>query len=306
MSDFETVIGLEVHVQLATKTKMFSGATCAFGQEPNTQVEPVSLGLPGSLPVINDHAVDLALKAALALGCDIHRRSKFDRKHYFYPDLPKGYQISQFDEPYCTGGGARVFLEDGSEKFIKLTRIHMEEDAGKLVHQDGGPWSEVDLNRAGTPLCEIVSEPDMCSPFEAYAFLFELRRAMKYCGVSDCEMQEGSLRCDANVSIRPKGQAELGTKVEVKNLNSFRAVEAAIAYEIEQQTALYRAGRYAEVVQETKLWDPNAKVTRSMRGKETSADYRYFPCPDLPPLDISDERLNAVRAEMPELPIARE
>lgn len=306
MSDYEAVIGLEVHVQLATRTKLFSAATCAFGREPNTQVDPVSLGLPGSLPVLNDHALDLALRAALALGCEVHERSRFDRKHYFYPDLPKGYQTSQYDEPYCTGGGVRIRLDDGTDKVVRLTRIHMEEDAGKLIHQEGGTCSEVDLNRAGTPLCEIVSEPDIRSPAEAYAYLYELRRAMKYCGVSDCEMQEGSLRCDANVSIRPRGDMALGTKVEVKNLNSFRAVEAAIACEIEAQIGLHRAGRYAEVVQETKLWDPDARVTRSMRGKEGSADYRYFPCPDLPGVVVTAARLDAVRATLPELPIVRE
>ncbi len=306
MSGFETVIGLEVHVQLATQTKIFTSATHIFGQEPNTQVDAVTIGLPGSLPVLNEDAVDLAIRAALAIDATVHEVSKFDRKHYFYPDLPKGYQITQFDEPYCTNGTISIELKDGSNKDIGVTRIHMEEDAGKLVHQAQGAYSEVDLNRAGTPLCEIVSEPDMRSPEEAYAYLYELKRAIKYSGVSDCEMQEGSLRCDANVSIRPIGQEEFGTKVEVKNLNSFRAVEAAIAYEVQNQTALYQAGRYAEVVQETKLWDPDNKVTKSMRGKEGSADYRYFPDPDLPPLVISTDRIDAIRAALPEFPHKRE
>lgn len=306
MSTFEAVIGLEVHVQLATQTKMFSPASCVFGREPNSQVEPVSLGLPGALPVINDRAVDLAVAAGLALGCTIHPHSRFDRKHYFYPDLPKGYQISQYDHPYATGGLVEIDLPDGSTRSIGLTRIHMEEDAGKLIHQEAGAYSEVDLNRAGTPLCEIVSEPDLRSPTEAYLFLIELKRALKYCAVSDCEMQEGSLRCDANVSIRPRGQQTLGTKVEIKNLNSFRSVEAAITYELNQQIALTTAGRAGEIVQETKLWDPDLKVTRSMRGKEGAADYRYFPEPDLPPLAIAAGRLERIRAGLPELPRARQ
>jgi aspartyl-tRNA(Asn)/glutamyl-tRNA(Gln) amidotransferase subunit B len=306
MSEYEIVIGLEVHVQLATRTKIFAGATCIFGQEPNTQVDPMSGGLPGSLPVINDTAVDLAIKAALAIEAEIQPFSKFDRKHYFYPDMPHNYQITQYDEPYCLRGKVAIDLADGSEKVVGVTRIHMESDAGKLVHQDGGPWSEIDLNRAGAPLCEIVSEPDLRSSAEAYAYLIELKKAMKYAGVSDCEMQEGSLRCDANVSVRPCGQAVFGTKVEIKNLNSFRAVEAAIDYEAAHQIALHQAGRYGEVVQETKLWDPDGKVTRSMRGKEGAADYRYFPEPDLPPLRIPLERIERLRAEMPEAPRARQ
>ncbi|NRA40260.1 MAG: Asp-tRNA(Asn)/Glu-tRNA(Gln) amidotransferase subunit GatB [Planctomycetes bacterium] len=302
--EFETIIGLEVHVQLQTKTKMFTGATHQFGREPNSQVDVVSMGLPGSLPVINDVAVTLAVKAGLAIEAKIHNFSKFDRKHYFYPDSPRGYQITQMDDPYCTDGSVEIELNDGSKKVIGVTRIHMEDDAGKLVHQS--TYSEVDLNRAGTPLCEIVSEPDMRHSSEAYAYLVELKRLMKYAGVSDCEMQEGSLRCDANVSIRPYGQKEFGTKVEVKNLNSFRAVEAAINYEVQNQTALKKAGRYDdEVKQVTKLWDPDNKVTKDMRGKEGAADYRYFPEPDLPPLFISDERVQEIKATMPEMPKAR-
>ncbi|TVR45910.1 MAG: Asp-tRNA(Asn)/Glu-tRNA(Gln) amidotransferase subunit GatB [Planctomycetota bacterium] len=303
--ELEVVIGLEVHVQLATRTKLFSGVTCAFGQEPNTQVDVVSLGLPGSLPVLNQRAVELAFRAGLALGCDLHLVSRFDRKHYGYPDLPKGYQISQYEAPYCTGGGVQIHTAQWGTRFIPLTRIHMEEDAGKLVHQERGPFSEVDLNRAGTPLIEIVSEPALRSPAEAHAYLSELRRILRWCGVGDCEMQEGSLRCDANVSIRPVGESRLGTKVEIKNLNSFRGIEASLAFEIEQQSALWRAGRYAEVVQATKLWDPDAKVTQVMRTKEEEADYRYFPDPDLPPVVVSQETLDAWRAALPELPAVR-
>jgi aspartyl-tRNA(Asn)/glutamyl-tRNA(Gln) amidotransferase subunit B len=306
MSAYETVIGLEVHCQLKTKTKMFCGATTVFGREPNSQVDTLTLGLPGALPVVNATAVELAITAAIALGGEVQVHSKFDRKHYFYPDLPKGYQITQYDEPYCRGGGVWVEFSDGAEKHFPLTRIHMEEDAGKLIHQDQGQWSEVDLNRAGVPLIEIVSQPDLRTAQEAYLYLMELKRILKWVKVSDCEMQEGSLRCDANISIRPLGQQEFGTRVEVKNLNSFRSVEAAIEYEASAQVALHKAGRYHEVVQETKLWDPDLKVTRPMRSKEQAADYRYFPDPDLTPLIISAERISSVRAAMPELPRARE
>jgi aspartyl-tRNA(Asn)/glutamyl-tRNA(Gln) amidotransferase subunit B len=306
MTEFEPVIGLEVHCQLDTATKMFCGATTVFGREPNSQVDPVSLGLPGSLPVINARAVELAIRAALAVGATVQEHSKFDRKHYFYPDLPKGYQITQYDQPYCLGGGVTISLASGATKFIGLIRIHMEEDAGKLIHQDHGAWSEVDLNRAGVPLIEIVTLPVICSSAEAYSYLTELKRSLRWVGVSDCEMQEGSLRCDANVSVRPVGQTTFGTRVEIKNLNSFRSVESAIDYEISNQIALIRAGRGSEIVQETKLWDPDLKVTRAMRGKENAADYRYFPDPDLPPLHIPAARTSSIRATMPELPRARE
>jgi len=304
-SEYEPVIGLEVHCQLKTVTKMFCGATTGFGREPNSQVDTVTLGLPGVLPVVNAKAVELAVRAALAVGGAVQARSKFDRKHYFYPDLPKGYQISQWDEPYCVGGAVRIDMDYGSRD-ITLIRIHIEEDAGKLIHQDAGPWSEVDLNRAGAPLIEIVSQPEIRSPAEAYAYLVELKRALRWVGASDCEMQEGSLRCDANVSVRPKGREKFGTRVEIKNLNSFRAVEAAIEFEIRNQVALCRAGREGEIKQVTKLWDPDAKVTRLMREKEDGADYRYFPDPDLPPLLIPRERLDQIAMSMPELPRLRE
>ena len=304
--EYEAVIGLEVHCQLATQSKMFCGATTVFGREPNSQVDTVTLGLPGALPVINGHAVELAIKAGLAIGGSIQQHSVFDRKHYFYPDLPKGYQITQFALPYCLGGTIHILQPDGTEKIINVTRIHMEEDAGKLIHQDNGPWSEVDLNRAGVPLIEIVSDPDLRTAAEAYAYLTELKRTLKWVGVSDCEMQEGSLRCDANVSIRPKNQPHFGTRVEIKNLNSFKAVESAIEHEIAQQVALHRAGRYSEIFQCTKLWDPDQKTTRLMRSKEDAADYRYFPDPDLPPLEISPARVAAVQKDMPELPRPRE
>jgi aspartyl-tRNA(Asn)/glutamyl-tRNA(Gln) amidotransferase subunit B len=303
---YEAVIGLEVHCQLKTRTKMFTGAGNIFGDAPNAQIDPTVLGLPGALPVANARAVELAVRAALAVGGRVQEHSKFDRKHYFYPDLPKGYQISQYDEPYCLGGTVMAELEDGTVKPIRLTRIHMEEDAGKLVHQERGPFSEVDLNRAGVPLIEIVSEPELRSAAEAYGYLLELRRALRWVGVSDCEMQEGSLRCDANVSVRPVGQEKFGTRIEIKNLNSFRAVEAAITYEIGRQVALCRAGRQAEIVQTTVLWDPDQKCTKVMRGKEDAADYRYFPDPDLPPLHLPAAQVDAIRAAMPELPRARQ
>ena len=303
---YDIVIGLEVHVQLATRTKLFCGCSTEFGRPPNTQTCPVCVGHPGTLPVMNRRAFELSLRTAVALNCQIAPLTRWDRKQYYYPDLPKGYQISQYDEPYCLGGAVRAELADGSARDIGLIRIHMEEDAGKLVHQDAGPWSEVDLNRAGVPLIEIVSLPEIRSPAEAHAYLMELRRVLRWVGVSDCEMQEGTLRCDANVSVRPRGETRLGTRVEIKNLNSFRNVEAAITYEIARQSGLCRAGRGAEIVQATVLWDPDAKVTRAMRSKEDAADYRYFPDPDLPPLHLPAARVEAIRAAMPELPAARQ
>ncbi|MEK7414999.1 MAG: Asp-tRNA(Asn)/Glu-tRNA(Gln) amidotransferase subunit GatB [Planctomycetota bacterium] len=300
------MIGLEVHCQLKTRTKMFTGAGNVFGLEPNTQIDPTVLGLPGALPVANALAIELAVRAAIAVGGRVAEHSKFDRKHYFYPDLPKGYQISQYDEPYCIGGTVMAELDDGTIKPVELIRIHMEEDAGKLVHQAHGAFSEVDLNRAGVPLIEIVTKPEIHSAQEAYAYLVELRRALRWVGASDCEAQEGSLRCDANVSVRPKGEQKLGTRVEVKNLNSFRNVEAAIEFEIRRQVALCRAGRVAEIVQVTMLWDPDRKTTQVMRGKENAADYRYFPDPDLPPLHLPAARVDAIRANLPELPRPRQ
>ena len=304
--NWEVVIGLETHAQLQTKSKIFSGSSIAFGAAPNVQASAVDIALPGVLPVLNREAVVCAIKFGLAVGAQIAPRSVFARKNYFYPDLPKGYQISQYDEPYCLGGSVRAELADGSHRDIGLIRIHMEEDAGKLVHQERGPFSEVDLNRAGVPLVEIVSLPEIHSAAEAFAFLTELRRTLRWVGVSDCEMQEGTLRCDANVSVRPVGQQKLGTRVEIKNLNSFRNVEAAITYEIGRQTGLCRAGRTAEIVQTTALWDPDAKCTRIMRSKEDAADYRYFPDPDLPPLHLPTARVAEIGAQMPELPRVRQ
>ena len=254
MTEFEVVIGLEVHVQPATKSKLFAGVSHDFGWFPQQLGRPGCNGVARFMPVLNEYAAELA-PAAVALGCEVHERSVFDRKHYFYPDSPRNYQISQYDQPYCTGGGVTIVDAEG-EKFLPLTRIHMEDDAGKLVHQDGGAYSEVDLNRAGTPLIEIVSEPDMRSAADAYAYLVA-EACSEIC--SDCEMQEGSLRCDANVSVRPVGAAEFGTKVEIKNLNSFRAVEAAIQFEADQQMALHRAGRAGEIVQETNFGTPIKK-----------------------------------------------
>jgi aspartyl-tRNA(Asn)/glutamyl-tRNA(Gln) amidotransferase subunit B len=298
---FEPVIGLEVHVQLSTVSKIFCGCSTAYGAPPNTQICPICLGYPGSLPMLNAAAVDLAVRAALALGCEIHPRSIFARKHYFYPDLPKGYQISQFDRPLATGGALAIRLDDGSSKTVRVTRVHLEEDAGKSTHAAGG--TRVDFNRCGTPLIEIVSEPDLASPREAYLYLSTLKQTLEYLDVSDCNMEEGSLRCDANVSIRRQGETALSTKTEVKNVNSFRYVEAALAFEIERQTKLVERGE--PVVHETLLWDSANGEARPMRSKEMSHDYRYFPEPDLEPLDIDPARLAAIRSELPEAPAAR-
>jgi len=296
-SAFELVVGLEVHVQLATDTKIFCGCATAFGAPPNTNVCPVCLGLPGALPVLNARAVELAARAALALGCTVHPFSVFARKNYFYPDLPKGYQISQFDQPLATGGGV-----DAAGSVVRITRVHMEEDAGKSLHDRVPGATAIDLNRAGTPLVEIVSEPDIRSPGQAGSFLRTLKQLMEYAEVSDVSMEEGSLRVDANVSARPHGAARLGTKTEVKNLNSFSAVERAIAVEFERQSALLAAGGVVE--QQTMLWDERSSTVRPARSKEESHDYRYFPEPDLPPLVLADGWLDAVRASLPELPSA--
>ena len=305
LAKYEPVIGLEVHVQLLTNTKAFCGCSNQFGAPPNTHVCPVCLGLPGALPVLNERAVEFATLAALALNCQVNERSIFARKNYFYPDLPKGYQISQFDKPLAEHGWIEVPTPNGTKR-IGITRLHMEEDAGKSIH-DGFPDSAtrtyVDLNRCGTPLIEIVSEPDIRTPDEAYEYLTRLKEILLYTAVSDCNMEEGSLRCDANVSVRPRGQEKFGTKAEVKNVNSFRFIRAALEYEIERQVELIEGG--GRVVQETRLWNASEGRTYSMRSKEQAHDYRYFPEPDLPPLIVTAERIAEIAKQMPELPEAR-
>ena len=298
--EWETVIGLEIHAQLATRSKIFSGSSTAFGAAPNTQANLVDLGYPGVLPVLNRDAVLMAVKFGLATGSTIARRSVFARKNYFYPDLPKGYQISQYELPVVYSGALDVLLEDGTVKRVGITRAHLEEDAGKSLHEDFHGLSGIDLNRAGTPLLEIVSEPDLRSAKEAVAYLKKIHTLVRYLGICDGNMQEGSFRCDANVSVRPKGQAKLGTRAEIKNVNSFRYVERAINYEVERQIELIEGG--GTVVQETRLYDPDRGETRSMRSKEEANDYRYFPDPDLLPLAIDDATIEAVRATLPELP----
>jgi len=298
--EWETVIGLEIHAQLATRSKIFSGSATAYGAEPNTQANLVDLGYPGVLPVLNGEAVKMAVRFGLATGSKIARRSVFARKNYFYPDLPKGYQISQYERPVVEDGSLEVVLDDGMRKLIGITRAHLEEDAGKSLHEDFHGLSGIDLNRAGTPLLEIVSEPDLRSAKEAVAYMKKIHTLVRYLGICDGNMQEGSFRCDANVSVRPKGQAEFGTRAEIKNLNSFRFVERAINYEIERQIDVIESG--GKVVQETRLYDPDRGETRSMRSKEEANDYRYFPDPDLLPLAIGEDLIEAVRATLPELP----
>jgi len=306
MSLFETVIGLEVHVQLNTRTKIFCGCSTTFGNAPNSQTCPVCLGLPGALPVLNRQVVENAIRAGLATNCRIAPRSIFARKNYFYPDLPKGYQISQFELPICEHGHLEISTESGGAKRVGITRIHMEEDAGKLLHPssgENGSVSLVDLNRACTPLLEIVSEPDMRSADEAVAYLKMLRQIVVYLGITDGNMEEGSFRCDANVSVRPRGQQEFGTRTELKNINSFRFVKEAIEYEVERQIEVIEDG--GSIIQETRLFDSETGLTRSMRGKEEAHDYRYFPDPDLLPLQVSDDWISKVRESLPELPGAK-
>lgn len=297
---WEAVIGLEVHVQLATQSKIFSGASTAFGAEPNTQACAVDLGLPGVLPVLNEAAVAMAVQFGLGINAEIPETSIFDRKNYFYPDLPKGYQTSQMYHPIVGPGEVEITLEDGSTKRVRVHHAHLEEDAGKSLHEDFHGMTGIDLNRAGTPLLEIVSEPDMRSAKEAVAYIKALHSIVTYLGISDGNMAEGSMRCDVNVSVRPKGQETLGTRAEIKNVNSFRFVEKAIAYEIERQVELIEEG--GKVVQETRLYDPEADETRSMRTKEEANDYRYFPCPDLLPVVLDQAYVDHLRDSLPELP----
>ncbi len=300
---WEVVIGLEVHTQLATQSKIFSSASTAYGAEPNRQTSPVDIALPGVLPVMNRHAAELAIRFGLAIGAKINPRSTFERKNYFYPDLPKGYQISQFQVPIVGEGEIEIETENGS-KTIGVTRAHLEEDAGKSIHDAFSHHTAIDLNRTGTPLLEIVSEPDMRSAQEAVAYLKKLHTLVRYIEISDGNMQEGSFRCDANISVRPFGQDEFGTRAEIKNINSFRFVQKAIEYEVERQVDLIESG--GTVVQETRLYDPDRDETRSMRSKEEAHDYRYFPDPDLPPMVIATQTIDDIRAALPELPEARQ
>ncbi|NQT27526.1 Asp-tRNA(Asn)/Glu-tRNA(Gln) amidotransferase subunit GatB [candidate division KSB1 bacterium] len=303
---FEPVIGLEVHAQLATNSKIFCGCSTQFGAEPNTQTCPVCLGLPGVLPVLNEKVVEYAVRMGLAVNCEIREKSILARKNYFYPDLPKGYQISQYEEPICEHGRVDIQLENGEMKRIRLTRIHIEEDAGKSIHDEafvGKNESLVDVNRCGTPLIEIVSEPDMHSPQEAYQYLTKIRQMVRWLGICDGNMEEGSLRCDANISLRPEGTTGLGVKTELKNMNTFRGVEKALAYEIERQNEVLQSG--GEIVQQTLLWDEAAETAHSMRSKEEAHDYRYFPDPDLLPVIVEKEWKQSIADSLPELPDVR-
>jgi aspartyl-tRNA(Asn)/glutamyl-tRNA(Gln) amidotransferase subunit B len=300
MSDWEVVIGLEIHAQLATKSKIFSGSATAYGAPPNSQANLVDLAYPGVLPVLNGEAVRMAVKFGLSIGAEVARRSVFARKNYFYPDLPKGYQISQYELPVVKQGKLVIMLDDGAVKTIGITRAHLEEDAGKSLHEGLGAASGIDLNRAGTPLLEIVSEPDMRSAKEAVAYMKKIHTLVRYLEICDGNMQEGSFRCDANVSVRPRGREKFGTRAEIKNLNSFRFVEKAIQHEVARQIDVLESG--GTVVQETRLYDSDKDETRSMRSKEEANDYRYFPDPDLLPVEIDEAYIDAVRATLPELP----
>ena len=300
MSDWEVVIGLEIHAQLATKSKIFSGSATAYGAPPNTQANLVDLAYPGVLPVLNAEAVRMAVKFGLSIGAEVARRSVFARKNYFYPDLPKGYQISQYELPVVKQGRLQIVLDDGTVKTVGITRAHLEEDAGKSLHEGLAHASGIDLNRAGTPLLEIVSEPDMRSAKEAVAYMKKIHTLVRYLEICDGNMQEGSFRCDANVSVRPRGREKFGTRAEIKNLNSFRFVEKAIHYEVARQIELLESG--GTVVQETRLYDSDKDETRPMRSKEEANDYRYFPDPDLLPVQIDESFISAVRATLPELP----
>jgi aspartyl-tRNA(Asn)/glutamyl-tRNA(Gln) amidotransferase subunit B len=300
--EFETVIGLEIHAQLKTKTKIFCGCSTRFGQPPNSNTCPICLGMPGVLPVLNRRVVEFAIKLGLATNAEINRFSQFARKNYFYPDLPKGYQTSQFDLPIVGRGEIEIEVE-GQKKIIGITRIHMEEDAGKLIHDEIEPVSHVDLNRTGTPLLEMVSEPDIRSPEEAVAYLKKIHAIVRYLDICDGNMQEGSFRCDANISLRPVGQEELGTRTELKNMNSFKHVQHALEFEVRRQRDMLLDGE--KIVQETLLWNPDKNCSESMRGKEDAHDYRYFPCPDLVPVEISEEWIEVVRSSLPELPDAK-
>ncbi len=297
--DFETVIGLEIHAQLKTDSKIFCSCSTSFGSPPNTHTCPVCLGMPGSLPVLNKKVVEFSIKMGLATNSRINKINQFARKNYFYPDLPKGYQTSQFDKPIVEFGSVEIDVDEEGKR-IGITRMHMEEDAGKLIHDDREPVSYVDLNRTGTPLLEIVSEPDLRAPREAYAYLKKIHAILRYLDVCDGNMQEGSFRCDANISLRPFGQKELGTRTELKNMNSFRNVQSALEYEVRRQRDVLLEGD--KVIQQTLLWNPDTAKTEPMRGKEDAHDYRYFPCPDLIPVEISDEWIEQIRQTLPELP----
>jgi aspartyl-tRNA(Asn)/glutamyl-tRNA(Gln) amidotransferase subunit B len=299
---YETVIGLEIHAQLLTESKMFCGCSVKFGAEPNSQTCPVCIGMPGVLPVANKKAIEYVIKTGLAVNCKIAPYSRFARKNYFYPDLPKGYQISQYELPICENGFVEITV-NGETRKIGLTRIHLEEDAGKNIHEGAGNYSFVDLNRAGTPLMEIVSEPDIRSPQEAAEFVKKLRAIVRYIGVCDGNMEQGSLRCDANVSVRPAGQKEFGTRTEIKNMNSFKFIEKALDYEIKRQIKILNEG--GRIVQETRLWDSNRGITESMRSKEEAHDYRYFPDPDLVPVEVNNVWIEQIRTQLVEMPDAR-